>query len=162
MSTVPSVPLVVRQRFGDTSRRDAWWIQPVVVFLGLSAFVVYATWAAFQGEHYTFGPYLSPFYSPELFGRSPHSWFGPPPGAWPSWLPFSPALLILPIPGLFRFTCYYYRGAYLQSVLERSSRVRCRGAAQPLPGRKFLPPRPAELPSIHAVHLGVRARDSRV
>ena len=70
MSTVPSVPLVVRQRFGDTSRRDAWWIQSVVVFLGLSAFVVYATWAAFQGEHYTFGPYLSPFYSPELFGRA--------------------------------------------------------------------------------------------
>ena len=34
----------------------------------LGAFVVYATWAAFQGDHYAFGPYLSPFYSPELFG----------------------------------------------------------------------------------------------
>ena len=30
-------------------------------------------------------------------------------------LPFSPALLILPFPGLFRFTCYYYRGAYYKS-----------------------------------------------
>ena len=31
------------------------------------------------------------------------------------WLPFSPALLILPFPGLFRFTCYYYRGAYYKA-----------------------------------------------
>ena len=31
------------------------------------------------------------------------------------WLPFSPALLILPIPGLFRLTCYYYRGAYYKA-----------------------------------------------
>jgi hypothetical protein len=30
-------------------------------------------------------------------------------------LPFSPALLILPIPGLFRLTCYYYRGAYYKA-----------------------------------------------
>ena len=56
-----------------------------------------------------------PFYSPEIFGSSPHSWFGPKPASWPEWLPFSPALLILPIPGLFRFTCYYYRGAYYKA-----------------------------------------------
>jgi hypothetical protein len=90
-------------------------VQPLVVFSGLSTFIVYATWAAFQGEHYTFGPYLSPFYSPEIFGDSPHSWFGPKPAAWPAWLPFSPALLILPIPVLFRLTCYYYRGAYYKA-----------------------------------------------
>jgi hypothetical protein len=76
---------------------------------------VYATWAAFQGHHSTYGPYLSPFYSPELFGDSPHTWFGPKPSIWPAWLPFSPALLILPFPGLFRFTCYYYRGAYYKA-----------------------------------------------
>ena len=85
------------------------------VFLGLSAFVVYSTWAAFQGDHYSSGPYLSPFYSPELFGDSPHAWFGPRPGWWPAWLPFSPALLILWAPGGFRFTCYYYRGAYYKA-----------------------------------------------
>src|SRR6186997_3179298 len=105
----------VQRRFGETARRDFWWIQPAAVFLGLSAFLVYATWAAFQGNHYEYGPYLSPFYSPELFGASPHSWFGPKPASWPGWLPFSPALLILPIPGLFRFTCYYYRGAYYKA-----------------------------------------------
>jgi hypothetical protein len=41
--------------------------------------------------------------------------FGPKPGWWPGWLPFSPALLILWVPGLFRLTCYYYRGAYYKS-----------------------------------------------
>jgi hypothetical protein len=58
---------------------------------------------------------VSPFYSPELFGASPHSWFGARPGWWPAWLPFSPALLILWAPGGFRLTCYYYRGAYYKA-----------------------------------------------
>ncbi len=109
-----SVPLA-RRRFGQTTRRDAWWTTPLVVFLLLSAFVVYATWAAFQGHYYAWGPYLSPFYAPELFGDSPHAWFGPKPAIWPTWLPFSPALLILPFPGAFRLTCYYYRGAYYKA-----------------------------------------------
>lgn len=108
------VPLTSRG-FGETSRPDAWWVTPVAVFCGLSAFIIYATWAAFQGTHYTFGPYLSPFYSPEIFGDSPHSWFGPKPNWIPGWLPFSPALLILWAPGGFRFTCYYYRGAYYKA-----------------------------------------------
>jgi len=63
--------------FGETARRDAWWVQPLLTFLGLSAFLVYSTWAAFQGSHYEYGPYLSPFYSPLLFGEGPHAWFGP-------------------------------------------------------------------------------------
>lgn len=112
--TNATVPLT-RRRFLDTRRRDAWWIQPLVVFVILSSFLVYATWAAFQNAHYTYGPYLSPFYSPEILGDSPHAWFGPRPGWWPGWLPFSPALIILPFPALFRFTCYYYRGAYYKA-----------------------------------------------
>jgi hypothetical protein len=107
--------LLQRRPFGATMRRDPWWAKPALVFVGLSAFVVYSTWAAFQGDHYYAGPYLSPFYSPELFGSSPHSLFGPKPGWWPGWLPFSPALLILWAPGLFRLTCYYYRGAYYKA-----------------------------------------------
>ncbi|MGI9078014.1 MAG: succinate dehydrogenase [Gemmatimonadaceae bacterium] len=108
------VPLT-RRRFGETLRRDAWYVQPLIVFIILSSFLIYATWAAFQNAHYEFGPYLSPFYSPVLFGDSPHSWFGLKPASWPGWLPFSPALLILPFPALFRFTCYYYRGAYYKA-----------------------------------------------
>ena len=103
---------IVPRRFGETERRDSWWWDPLLVFVVLGGFVVYATWAAFQNEHYEFGPYLSPFYAPVLWGDSSHAWFGPQPPWWPAMLPFSPALLILPFPGLFRFTCYYYRGAY--------------------------------------------------
>src|SRR3954463_13158780 len=106
---------LTRIGFGRTARTDRWWVGPSLAFAGLSAFVVYATWAALQGAHYFSGPYLSPFYSPELFGNSPHSWFGPKPTWWPLILPFSPALLILWAPGGFRFTCYYYRGAYYKS-----------------------------------------------
>jgi hypothetical protein len=110
-----SAPLPIRRRFAETMRTDAWWVQPAVVFVILSSFIGYATWAAFQGKYYSFGNYLSPFYSPEIWGNSPHAWFGPPPSWWPSWLIFSPALIILPFPGLFRVTCYYYRGAYYKA-----------------------------------------------
>lgn len=105
-----------RRGFGETSRTDVWWVKPLAVFLGLSTFIVYSTWAALQGDNYHFGHYLSPFYSPELWGPSPHAWFGGPrPPWWPGWLVFSPAMLILWAPGGFRFTCYYYRGAYYKA-----------------------------------------------
>lgn len=105
--------------FGRTSRKDLWWVQPLVVFLGLSAFIVYATWAAFQGNNYycceaAGSHYLSPFYSPELFGSS-NAWLGAWPKWWPAWIPMSAALLILWAPGGFRVTCYYYRGAYYKA-----------------------------------------------
>lgn len=114
---------ITRRSFGGTMRRDAWWLQSLLTFLGFSAFIVYSTWAAFQGNHYSFGPYLSPMYSPliwEAAGQtlSGHAWLG----AWPSWLPawilvqpITPAVLILWAPGGFRFTCYYYRGAYYKA-----------------------------------------------
>ena len=118
--------------FGETTRPDVWWLQPLVVFLGFSAFIVYSTWAAFQGvgdvqktaetgvavHSYWYGGnganYLSPFYSPEFWGTSPHA-IGKLPSWWPSWAPFSPAFLILWVPAGFRFTCYYYRGAYYKA-----------------------------------------------
>ncbi len=109
------LPVLKQDGFGATMRPDTWWVQPLLTFLGLSAFIAYSTWAAFQGSHYHFGAYLSPFYSPEIFGDSAHSVFGPKPGWWPMWLPFSPAFLILWAPGGFRFTCYYYRGAYYKA-----------------------------------------------
>jgi len=106
---------LTQRKFGETNRREAWWLQPLLVFLALSTFIVYATWAAFQGTHFEYGPYLSPFYSPLLFGDSRHAWFGANPAWWPAAIPFSAALLILWAPGGFRFTCYYYRGAYYKA-----------------------------------------------
>jgi hypothetical protein len=113
-----------QRRFGQTTRPDAWWVQPLFVFLGFSAFIVYSTWAAFNPLSngscaYWFNGnganYLSPFFSPEIFGYSPHAIFGGKPGWWPGWVPFSPAFLVLWAPAGFRFTCYYYRGAYYKA-----------------------------------------------
>jgi hypothetical protein len=109
------VPLT-RGRFGATARPDNWWIQPLAVFLGFSAFIVYSTWAALQNGNYSAGPLLSPFYSPLLYGDPRFAWIGSGPPSWfPSFLPFSSAFLILWVPGGFRFTCYYYRGAYYKA-----------------------------------------------
>ena len=109
------LPLAPQQRFGETSRTDKWWLQPTVIFVSLTFFVIYLTWAVLQGDHYRFGSYLSPLHSPELLGNSGHAWFGPKPSWWPTFLPFSPGLVIIGIPVGFRMTCYYYRGTYYKS-----------------------------------------------
>ena len=111
------------QEFGGTLRTDRWWLGPLLVLGGLSAFIVYATWAGFQAAHYYSAPYLSPFYSPVIWtdlsaaGHAPlwHAWFGEWPAWWPSILPASPAMLILVVPASFRVTCYYYRKAYYRA-----------------------------------------------
>ena len=82
-----SLPVMEQRKFGETLRRDTWWIPNVVVVTILSSFLAYATWAAFQNGNYTHGPYLSPLYSPELWGASPHAWFGPRPSWWPGLVP---------------------------------------------------------------------------
>ncbi|MCZ6836537.1 MAG: succinate dehydrogenase [Planctomycetota bacterium] len=120
-----------QSRFTETSRRDKWWLVPLLTFLGLFGFVVYSTWAAWQGANYEFDAYLSPMYSPLLFEAgtnaakewhlahgSHHALFGPWPswlGWMPAWMPMSPAFFILIFPGGFRLTCYYYRGAYYKA-----------------------------------------------
>ena len=122
---------VIRAKgFAKTLRKDNWWLYPLVVLLGLTAFLIYGFWSAWQADFYWydggyegFGGYLAPFYSPLLFikegveGAAPmsHSIFGPWPQWWPKWIPPSPSLLILLIPGIFRFTCYYYRKAYYRA-----------------------------------------------
>jgi hypothetical protein len=131
---------LTRRGFGKTMRRDAWWVQPLVVFIILSAFVVYATWAALQNEFYAFGNYLSPLYSPLLFSDSPHAWIHGGRPAWlPGFIPFSPALLILPFPGGFRLTCYYYRGAYYKSFWADPPGCTVGEPRKSYRGERFLP-----------------------
>jgi hypothetical protein len=119
--------------FGATMRRDAWWVGPGLTFAVLLSFVIYGNLAVFWGQ--LFGqpyfevrenadftgketaPYLTPFYAPLIYdAHSSHAWItAEKPGWWPSWLPFSSAILILIFPLGFRFTCYYYRKAYYRS-----------------------------------------------
>ncbi|HZT78763.1 MAG TPA: hypothetical protein VFA26_00955 [Gemmataceae bacterium] len=132
------VSLPVREEhWGQTSRRDLWWLGPLLVALGLTAFLVYGTWAAWQGGNFEIrknaegqpdwngkpvAPYLSPFFSPLIYDPiSPHAWSH---SDWksalglPAWFPFSAGFLILAFPGLFRFTCYYYRKAYYRAFWQ--------------------------------------------
>ena len=114
MAEVHALPV---RRFGQTSRRDLWWLPSLTTFVVFSGFIVYSAWAGYANVNYEFGPYLSPMYSPLLFGPSAHAWFGGPaqPAWWPSFLHFSAAVLILIFPLSFRITCYYYRGAYYKA-----------------------------------------------
>lgn len=97
-----------------TMRTDRWWVQPAITAGVLLAFVIYATWRAFENAYYFAAPYLSPFYSPCVSENCA-------PGSDPTgrligdWWTFSPALLILVFPLGFRLTCYYYRKAYYRS-----------------------------------------------
>jgi hypothetical protein len=94
----------VERGFGRTLRRDAWWWEILPVAIAFGAFGIYATLRAFEGAYYTWGPYLSPLYSP-LIDPEHH------------WLPkiITPAMLILIFPLGFRTTCYYYRKAYYRA-----------------------------------------------
>ncbi|HEY7017708.1 MAG TPA: hypothetical protein VH297_04500 [Gaiellaceae bacterium] len=93
--------------FGRTARADAWWLSPLLIVVGLTAFTVYAVFAVVQGDNYLYtghgAHYLSPFYSPDLksgLGFNP---------------PFSYAFFVVWAPLGLRATCYYYRKAYYRS-----------------------------------------------
>ena len=93
-------------------RSDRWWLQPLLTALALLAFIVYATFRAFQNAYYFAEPYISPFYSPCLTTACEGDTF-PKLFTGPTWI--SPALYILIFPLGIRLTCYYYRKAYYRS-----------------------------------------------
>ena len=111
--------------FLGTGRRDAWWVEPLVILLILGGFVVYATFRVFEGndeatrffevdngDHH----YLSPFGTPDFTHFVPSLLTGLPVlGVFFA----NPAFLVLPLPAGFRFTCYYYRKAYYRSFVAR-------------------------------------------
>jgi hypothetical protein len=108
-------------------RKDSWWMSPMVFVVVFTAFSIWVTFRAFQGEYYsTLGSptmvdlgnrlfttngwdipnYLTPLYSPTL----------------PIHLTIlryhlSPALYILVFPLSFRLSCYYYRKAVYRGYL---------------------------------------------
>ena len=97
----------------------------------------------FQGAHYEFGPYLSPFYSPLLFGTSPHAWFGGPdvPAWWPGALPYSAGPADSLGAGRIPVHLLLLSRRLLQGVLGRSARMRRRRAAQEVSRRALVPAR---------------------
>src|SRR2546427_4145396 len=80
------------------------WLYPTLVVVVFSAFIVYGVVVGLFDPSGRFGPYLSPFFSPEIYLRV--GGFLIPPGIW-----------IAPFPLAFRLTCYYYRKAYFRGFL---------------------------------------------
>jgi hypothetical protein len=107
-----------------TSRRDAWWAAPFVTATGLILLFGYLTFRAFNATYVWYDPYISPAVAPAVFtpavgypGAVPvdHAWLGAFPAWWPAALPQTPAFFLPWMAIAFRFTCYYYRGAYYKS-----------------------------------------------
>jgi hypothetical protein len=108
-----------------TLRKDRWWLQPTITAIVLIAFVIYATYAAFENADYYWAPYISPFYSPCVASvcdatrqGAMHGVHVPNVGIIGTWWPISPALLILIFPLGFRMTCYYYRRSYYRAIWQ--------------------------------------------
>jgi hypothetical protein len=80
------------------------WLYPGVVVVVFTAFIVYGLWVGLFETSGRYGPYLSPFFSPEIYVKI--GGFLIPPGIW-----------IAPFPLAFRLTCYYYRKAYYRGFL---------------------------------------------
>ena len=113
-----------------TLRTDNWRKAPIVTFVLLSSWVLYATirtvWQAAyfsESDHY-----LSPFYSPCVTASCASgshdfgTWFG----HFPPIIPF--AIVTLPFLLGFRLTCYYYRRSYYRAFWQ--SPTAC-GVAEP-------------------------------
>jgi hypothetical protein len=104
-----------------TLRTDRWWLQPTITVAVLLAFIVYATFRAFEAKYYFAEPLISPFYSPCLSSDcvAGSSLLGQPFGHVVLFgLAISPALFILIFPLGFRMTCYYYRKAYYRAFWQ--------------------------------------------
>jgi hypothetical protein len=147
--SAPAHPVTIsrRDQLGATSRVDAWWKEPAVTAIGLALFFGYLTYRAFDATYVWAPPYISPTVAPPLFtpasgypGAVPveHAWLGAFPSWWPSFLPQSPAFFIPALAIAFRFTCYYYRGAYYKAFALSPPSCAVRGGSRQYRGETWL------------------------
>ena len=130
-----------------TGRTNRWWLPPPATAVGLLILFGYLTIRAFRATYVWADPYLSPAVAPALFtpasgypGAVPvsHAWFGPFPAWGPSFLPQTPAFFLPWVAIAFRFTCYYYRGAYYKAFFLSPPACAVRGIGQTYRGETAL------------------------
>ena len=136
-----------RAGFASTQRTDRWWMTPAATAIGLLLFFGYLTFRAFNATYVWYDPYISPTVAPAVFtpafgypGAVPvdHAWFGAFPSWWPSFLPQSPAFFLPGLAIAFRFTCYYYRGAYYKAAFMTPPSCSVRGISRGYRGETTL------------------------
>ena len=64
-----SLPVMEQRGFGETLRRDPWWLQNIAVVVVFTSFLVYGTWAAFQNANYVSGPKIACGEEPKISGE---------------------------------------------------------------------------------------------
>ena len=133
--------------FASTMRKDGWWVEPAATAIGLVVFFGYLTYRAFDATYVWFDPYISPTVAPPMFtpasgypGAVPvdHAWFGAFPAWWPAFVPQSPAFFLPAAAIAFRFTCYYYRGAYYKAMFLTPPNCAVRGVQRNYRGERSL------------------------
>jgi hypothetical protein len=138
---------IQRVGLGRTQRVDVWWRGPVFTAAGLFVLFGYLTFRAFNATYVWHEPYVSPAVAPPVFtpaagypGAVPvsHAWFGAFPEWWPSFVPQTPALVLPWLAIVFRFTCYYYRGAIYRSFTLSPPSCAVRGLPMPYRGETRL------------------------
>ena len=143
MQTAP----ITRGGFASTQRVDRWWVAPAATAVGLVVFFGYLTLRAFHPVYVWADPYISPTVAPPVFtpavgypGSVPvaHAWFGAFPAWWPAFLPQSPSFFVPGLAIAFRFTCYYYRGAYYKAVFLTPPSCAVEGAPRKYSGERVL------------------------
>ena len=139
--------VIQRVSLGRTQRVDVWWRGPVFTAAGLILLFGYLTFRAFNATYVWHEPYVSPAVAPPVFtpaagypGAVPvsHAWFGAFPEWWPAFVPQTPALVLPWLAIVFRFTCYYYRGAIYRSFTLSPPSCAVRGLPLPYRGETRL------------------------
>lgn len=131
MATIANV------RGRPTERRDRWWLEPALVVVGFTAFVIYAIWAGTTTTGYFYDPYLSPFFSPCITANCEHLTFGVP--IIGKWFNLAPAMWIVGFPLVFRATCYFFRRTYYRSYFLAPASCAVPDAAKRYSGESKFP-----------------------
>jgi hypothetical protein len=112
MGPTQTIPVGRHEGFASTQRVDRWWIGPASTALGLVIFFGYLTLRAFDATYVWYDPYISPTVAPAFFIP---------------WMAIA-----------FRFTCYYYRGAYYKAFAMTPPACGVRGVSQQYRGEAAL------------------------
>ena len=128
---------IERLRFGQTSRKDTWWLAAAALVDLLRDRLRVPGLDDLLADHYWVAALPHPAGLAAVLrrgpARHPRATASPPGGrrACRS----SPALFIALFPAGFRLSCYYYRGAYYKALWARPARLRRRRAPPRVPGR---------------------------